>query len=255
MGAEQLPFAVQGEGAAVQEGGHPGRVRGLGRVHRADEEPEVGEVGEVGEAHPARGEEDAGAEGGERGGGLVQGGDLVPRVAGSRHPAGPADGEQGNMGGGGGMGRTATDRVGERMGGVDERVHRVLAQPAGEALGAAEPSDAYLPGRQPGRGDPAGERGRHAQGRLRCQAGGQAAGLRRTAEDQYVARRASCVGHGMWVPPWLKRNRRVRARPPEGVARSSHTPGCGTAGRPVPVRRRRARPRTRRCSAASSRTR
>ncbi len=187
---QQLAFVLQGEGAAGEQGFHPGRVRGLGGVHGAHEEPEVRQVGEVGEAHAAGGEEDAAAQGGEGRGGLVQGADPVPGVAPGRDPAGPAEGQQGNMGGGGGLCRVETDRAGERMGGVDERVHRVLAQPAGEALGASEPSDAHVPRRQPGRGDPAREGGRDPR-RGRCARSG-----RRPAGGPRSCRRGSAHGGG-----------------------------------------------------------
>ncbi len=81
----------------------------------------------------------------------------MPVVAGTRDPAGTAQGQEGNTDGFGRPCRVETDRAGERMGGVDERVHLLLAQPAGEALGAAEPADADLAGRQSRPGDASGE--------------------------------------------------------------------------------------------------
>jgi hypothetical protein len=67
----------------------------------------------------------------------------------------------------------------------------VLAQPPHEPFGAPEAAHAYLAGRQPGRGHPAGQGVRHARsgqdtGVFGRQKLGEATGLGRAAQDQYV---------------------------------------------------------------------
>lgn len=61
------------------------------------------------------------------------------------------------MGGSGCGGRVETDRPGERMGGVDERIHLVRTQPCRKPVGTAEASDTDLSRRKSRTGHPAGE--------------------------------------------------------------------------------------------------
>ena len=188
--AQQLPLPFEGEGPAVEHHLHPCRAGRLGCVHGPHEEPQLVETGEGGEPHASGGEEDAAAQRGKQRGRRVEGVRRVPAVAFAGDPAGPAQREQGNMGCGRCRGGIETDGPGERVGGVDERVHLVRTQPLGEPLGPAEPADADLPVRHPGRGDPPRERTGHAQpGDLGAvQQPRQPTGLARTPQNQDVHR-------------------------------------------------------------------
>ncbi len=239
MAPEELPLPVEAERAPVEEHLHPGRAGRLRRVDGPDEEPQRVEARprEGGEPHPPGGEEDPLAECGQQPGGLGERSGGVPAVTVLGDPAGPAEGEEGNMGQGGGLGGVPAHGGGEGMGGVDEGVHVVLTHPGGEPLGAAEPADTHLTRRQPGAATrPASEvvtRTLRSPARLSAS--------RRASVVPPRTRTCTAAGTGIGTD-----SSRERAETQGGRSAQLSTPVCAPAGRPAPVRRRRRRPRTRR---------
>ena len=182
-----------GEGAAREEAL---RARGqVGVGHRLDAAHEIAVPGGGAERRdllPADGEEHAprrGAEGGGCGGHV---GDTDPAVAGHRLPRRALEDDEGTPSVGGGARGVRRDPAGEGMGGVEEDGDLLLAQPVGEAGGAAEAAAAHGEaghgGRQLRRAGAAGE----GEGDPDAGAGGEAAcerpGLAGAAEDENVER-------------------------------------------------------------------
>ena len=186
MAFQQVAFTVDGERAAGQQHLGVPRHRRLGRVDRPDEEPQV-EVGEGGEVLTARRQEDAPAQVRQQAGGLVEAADPVPQVARTRGPAGAAEDEQWRRGGRAGPHRMGGDAGREGVGGVDDGVDPVVAQPLCEPGRPAEPADAHLARGQRRRLDPPRERRHHPQPGRADEHARQPAGLAGPAQDEQRA--------------------------------------------------------------------
>ncbi len=190
MVPKDLPLPLQLERPPVEEHVHPGRAGRLRRIDGPYEEPQrvQDRPREGGEPHPPGGEEDPLAECGQQLGGLGERGDGVPAVALLGHPAGPAEGEEGNMGLRGGLGRVPAHGGGEGVGGIDEETDVVLPYPRGKPVDPAEPTDAHIPGRQPGSGHPPGERGGDADAPVTGEALGQPTRLGGPSQNKHMHR-------------------------------------------------------------------
>ncbi|CAD5969225.1 protein of unknown function [Streptomyces sp. KY75] len=185
---DDLPLTVKAERPPIKQDVHIPRTGRLRRIDGPHEKPQRIETftGKGGEPHPPGGEEDPLTEYGQQLGCLGERPGGVPAVAVLGDPAGPAEGEERNMGLGGGQDRVAAHGGGEGVGGIDKSVDAVLTYPLRKPLGAPEPSDAHVTGRQPGSGHAPGERGGDAHARFTDQALDEPTGLGGPPENKDV---------------------------------------------------------------------
>src|SRR5690606_24858098 len=148
---------------------------------------------------PPGGEEHSGARR-YPGGGVGQGRDAKPVVAVPLLPAGPPQRDQRHPR----LPRRPRGRgahpLRERVGGVDEPVDPVLAQPRGQPLRAAEPAHVHLPCGQPRRTDPPGQRRHHVHAPLAGEPGRQRPRPRGPAEEPDPAHPRSRSAEYRWLP-------------------------------------------------------
>jgi hypothetical protein len=191
--AQQRGLVGHGERASRRQ--HSG-VRGhrlLGQLHGPNDEVTVSQMGEGGRARPARGQEHPAAAPRQQVRRRVQGVDQVPAAPGAWQPARAAQHHRRNPGGRRGPRRVDSDRLGERVRGVDQGVHVLLTQPSGQPLGRAEAPDAYVPGKCPGPRHTPRERRGDPDTAARRERGGRFARLGGAAEDQAMGGIATSV--------------------------------------------------------------
>ena len=159
-------------------------VRRIGRLDRADQEPQAVEAGECRQLLPADGEEHASGRTAQRRDGLVPVRDRFPAVARDRLPCGARQPEQPRAHARAGFRRVPAHAHGKRMGRIDDRADVVVPQECGKAVDAAEPADPQLAGHRPRSRHAAGQRADDAQAGKADRGVCDGKSFARAAEDQ-----------------------------------------------------------------------
>ena len=212
---------------AGQEDLVAGRERPGRRVDAADQEPQPVLPGKGAQPLPAGGQEHAPAQRRQHRGRVGQRRRVPPVIAVLRGPAGPGQAQQGEIRPRARVGRVGADRLGERVGGVDDGGHALGRGPPGQAVGAAEAAHPHLARGERRVADPARQRRDHPQARPASQVSGQRPPLGSSAQHEHRGarrplspRRLGRAGPGR--PPLFHRAATVRTwprRPAGGAGR------------------------------------
>ena len=182
---EQRPLLGFAEGSALLDVSRMrDRQRRLNRIHAANEVVMLGSRGKGCDLLPAQGEKYAPGRDAQTLHGVLRIENLGPSISGNGGPGRPAKRNHRRLGLPGGADRMRRDRRRVGMSGVDQGVHRLVAQVACEAGDSAEAAAADGHGLRQGRDRAAGQRQGHGNIGARRQLLCELPRLRRTAKNQ-----------------------------------------------------------------------